>query len=104
MPAAIAIANLSAGQRTISVYGTITLTGSYTVNGDSLPASSFKAGTTKKPLIIDIQGKGLFTYSYDVEAEKIKAFTAGAELTAAAYPAGALADVLRFEAVFPKFG
>jgi hypothetical protein len=104
MSVAVVISTKYASGRSTEIRGTLTLSGSYATNGDTLPASAFGAGTTKKPHIILLSGKGLYFYEYDVEAEKLKIITAGAELAAGAYPAGVTNDVVRFEANFPKFG
>lgn len=104
MAIAVVVSTKFASGRSTTVRGTLTFSGSYATNGDALLASAFGAGTTKKPQIILLSGKGLYFYEYDVEAEKLKIITAGAELAADAYPAGVTSDVVRFEANFPKFG
>jgi hypothetical protein len=104
MPLAVVVSSKFGSGRIVRVLGTLTPSGSYATNGDALPGSAFGAGTTKKPHSIDVNGKGLYTYNYDVEAGKLKVYTAGAEIAAGAYPAGVTSDVIRFDATFPKFG
>jgi len=104
MAASVSVVSRSANQKTVDVIGTIVLSGNYATGGEPLTAANLKAGTSKKPHIVFVEGKAGFDYSYDIEAEKLKVFAAGVEASAAAYPAGVLADVIRFEAVFPKFG
>ena len=106
MAIAVVVSSRFASGRVTRVIGTLTFTGNYVSGGDALPASAFGAGTTKKPIAFDVNGKAGYKYEYDNEAGKLKIFTAGqTELSAAAYPAGiATTDVVRFDATFPKFG
>ena len=105
MPVAVNVSSKFGSGRVTKVYGTLTLSGAYATGGDPLLASAFGAGTTKKPHLVTLVGKAGFGYEYDNEAQKLKVYSDGvAELAAGAYPAGYLADVIRFEAVFPKFG
>lgn len=116
MATALTITRKEASGRSIRVYGTIALTGNYAANGDPLALALFQAPTTKTPLVVDVKGVSGYSYEYDKANAKLKvrqqtdpANAGGAnvpfvELAAAAYPAGVLADVIQFEAVFPKFG
>ena len=104
MAAVVNVVSRSANQKTVDIHGTIVLSGNYATGGEALPLAALKAGTSKKPHIVGVVGKSGFTYQYDVEAEKLKVFSAATEASAAAYPAGVTGDVIRFVASFPKFG
>lgn len=108
MAAALTIASKSAQGRTVSVLGTIALSGNYATGGDALPLSAFGAGTTKAPHIVKIHGKAGFVYEYDAANGKLLVREGAVgpltELAAGAYPAGATGDSIRVEATFPKFG
>ena len=104
MAAVVTVLSRSANQKTVDVHGTIVLSGNYATGGEPLPAANLKAGTSKKPHIVIAVGISGFDYCYNVATEKLMVYAAGVEASAAAYPAGVLADTIRFVASFPKFG
>jgi len=90
--------------RSQRVVGTLTFSGSYVVGGE-VPTGIVKPGTTKGPLLVDFYSKTANVYRYDSATGKVLVFApGGAELTAAAYPAGVTGDVVVMELEYPKFG
>lgn len=91
------------GLRSVRSVGTIALSGSYATGGDA--AAIPKPYTTKAPLSVSVRSRNGNNVAYDVTNQKIKFFSAAAtELAAGAYAAGYTADVIDYEAEFPKFG
>jgi hypothetical protein len=90
--------------RSIRLIGTLTFSGSYAVNGE-VPTGLIKPGTTKNPILVNFYNRTANEYQYDPATGKILVFApGGAELTAAAYPAGVTGDLVTIELEYPKFG
>jgi len=91
------------GFRHVVVQGTIVLSGSYATGGETLNIP--KPGTTKAPYELTFVSKNGNAFIWDHTTDKMKAFSAvGTELAAGAYAAGYTGDVIRYQAVYPKFG
>ena len=96
----------------IHAIGTIVATGNYATGGDILDLSDFSIKSNRVPLFVDVIGIAGYDYRYvngtTIANGKLMAFQNGAvtspaaELAAAAYPAGALADTIKFHAIFRK--
>jgi len=86
------------------ILGTLTFSGSYATGGE-IPTGIIKPGTTKGPLLVAFYGKGDHNFKYDATTGKVLAYApGGAQLAAAAYPAGVTTDVVVMELEYPKFG
>lgn len=118
--------NKPVGSKTITAYFLLTLAGVYATGGDTLDlAAAFNSPgmslpVASLPLIVKIRSikptssaqTNLFEYNYvpgtTLQNGKVQVFTGAAaqtaltELSAGAYPAGVLADVIEIEAVFPS--
>ena len=80
----------------------LTFTGNYATGGVALDFGGVY-NTSKQPYWVHVEGMGVYEYKYDYTAKKLLTFTAGAELAAAAYPAGVTADVVFAYVFLPKF-
>lgn len=81
---------------------TLTPSGSYSTNGDSVDFAPKVGFTNRQPDYVDINGVAGFTYAYKRSTKKMLVFcnTAGGadqplgELSAGAYPAGITGDTI----------
>lgn len=90
--------------RSMRVIGTLTFTGNYIVGGE-VPTGIVKPGTTKNPILVTFFSRGDHTFKYDSATGKVLVYApGGAQLTAAAYPAGVTSDAVVMETEYPKFG
>lgn len=89
--------------RSMRVVGTLTFSGSY-VTGGEVP-TGITVPTTKAAIVADFYGKGDHNFKYDFATGKVLVYApGGAQLAAAAYPAGVTGDVVKMELEYPKFG
>jgi len=92
------------GLRSMRIVGTLAFTGNYVVSGE-VPSGIVKPHTTKNPIMVKFSGRTSNEYAYDPATGKVLVFApGGAELTAAAYPAGVTGDAVTMELEYPKFG
>jgi len=104
MPIAFAQSHKEPGLRSMRILGTLTFSGSYVVGGE-VPTGLSKPGTTKNAVMASFMSKGDHNFKYDTAAGKVLVYApGGAQLTAAAYPAGVTSDVVVMELEYPKFG
>jgi len=84
------------------VIGTLAFSGNYVVSGE-VPSGLNKPGTIKNPLWAEFYSKGDHTFKFDAATGKILVYApGGAQLAAAAYPAGVTGDVVTMEVEYPK--
>lgn len=89
----------------IRAMGTLVPSGNYTTGGDTLDFRDDSRLVRKDPRHVRIHGIKGYMYSYDfVNRKMLVHTTANTELPGAptAYPAGVLADLIRFEVWFTK--
>lgn len=104
MPIAFAQTSKEPGFRSMRILGTLTFSGSY-VTGGEVPTGLVKPGTTKNAVMVGFMSKGDHNFKYDAATGKLLVYApGGAQLAAAAYPAGVTGDVVTMEVEFPKFG
>lgn len=90
--------------RSIKIAGSLVFSGNY-VTGGEVPSGLKKPGTTKDPISVTFTNRGDHTFRYDPATGKILAYApGGAQLAAAAYPAGVTGDAVQMTAEYPKFG
>jgi hypothetical protein len=110
MPLAISITKTDAGTANIYVFGTLTVSGSYSTGGDTLDFSTVASqlAASQAPVKVWIGGSTGDAYAWipgtALNNQKVKINTASAtELAAGAYPARITGDTsVQFEAVFNK--
>ena len=120
MAVAVAVTDMNVQDKYVTLYGTITPSGSYATGGDTLnitgatlpPGASFPL--TGLPVSFWIYGQTISGYVYSYVwgttnangklGVQQNAAGAGAlaQIAAAAYPAGVTSDVIRFEATYRK--
>jgi hypothetical protein len=104
MAIAFAQTHKEPGLRSMRILGTLTFSGSYVVSGE-IPTGLVKPGTTKNAVMTCFMSKGDHNFKYDSSTGKVLVYApGGAQLTAAAYPAGVTNDVVVMEVEYPKFG
>ena len=90
--------------RSQRIVGTLTFSGNY-VTGGEVPSGIIKPHTTKNPILVSFMGKGDHNFKYNATTGKVMVYApAGAQLAAAAYPAGVTTDAVVMELEYPKFG
>ena len=93
------------GQRLHQV-GTIALSGTYQTGlGEILSFADGAVHSSRIPEVVEIHGtREGFVYNYspgtDISNGALVAFLAGVEFSGAAYPAAAIADTVRYHAIF----
>ena len=110
MPFAISITSVDAAADNVYVFGSLTVSGSYTTGGDTLDFTTVgsQVPASQPPLQLWAGGSTGDSYSWikgaTLNSQKIKINTASAtELAAGAYPARVTGDTsVQFEAVFSK--
>lgn len=117
MPLAVAITGTEFTGNSLHVYGTLTPSGNYPALGDPLSFAGFdQIKTDVPPIQVNIKSQkaaaNVFQYSYvpgspaTLANGKMQTLTGAAaqsgltDLSAGAYPAGVLTDVIAFEAIF----
>lgn len=87
----------------IHVIFSVTPTGNYTVNGDTLSFADPEIKSNSIPEFVSLQGQGVNNYAFipgtTMANGKIFGQTGGVQFSAAAYPA----DTIVGHAIFPKF-
>jgi hypothetical protein len=93
----------------INVTGTLTGSGNYTTNGDTLDFGLPEIKSASTPTFVDIYGKGANLYKFvpgtTIKNGKVKIVVCntGSEFANGAYDATVTADVISFKATFHKF-
>ena len=82
------------------VKGVLTISGNYVVGGEVANLAHSAIKTTKPPVHFQANGTTGNSYEYQRSTGKIIVRAAGVELTAEAYPAPILADVVEFYGIF----
>jgi hypothetical protein len=102
------------GQR-FHVVGNVTFSGNYTTGGDLLSFSQYAIKSASPPIYADFNGQSQYNYNYIPPSAAniaagvgsaycgLKVLTPTSELPSGTYPAGVLADVVQFHAIFKKF-
>lgn len=113
MAAAVTITKQVDYGKGLFVFGTIALSGSYSVGGETFNLNAVGAKTTKSPDFVDINSTSGFIFGYNAATGKMMVFaerTVGTnasliELTAVAYSGltpDMTAQVISFMALMPK--
>jgi hypothetical protein len=112
MALAITVTDVDAGSQNVSVFGTLTPSGSYTTGGDTLDFSpiSTQCGVSQAPVEVWVGGATGDAYAFLRAASptlangKVKINTASnVELSSGAYPSRITSDAnIQFEAIFRK--
>ncbi len=89
----------------LHLIGTIAATGSYTTNGVALSFANPLIKSNTPPIWTEIKPRAnQYRFTYLPATGKVLVYdTSGAEISAAAFPAGILADVMDFYGIFVKF-
>jgi hypothetical protein len=104
MPIAFVQTSKEPGFRSMRILGTLTFSGSY-VTGGEVPSGVVKPGTTKNAVMASFMSRGDHNFKYDSSTGKVLVYApGGAQLAAAAYPAGVTGDTVVMELEYPKFG
>jgi hypothetical protein len=114
MPISISIPSQNvdaSGRNLVYAIGTLTFTGSYATNGDTLDLTTVaeKLSSSQVVQIVadSLNGNGMYYVAVVGSAlnnHKLKVFSAGGtELSAAAYPAGVTGDTVQVRIIARKF-
>lgn len=113
MAVAITVTRSTKAQEGWRVMGTLVLSGTYPTGGEPVDLKPLpRMFSSKKPDVVDVNGKAGFSYQYDLLNEKLFVYsnTAGGanaplgEHTAATYAAGVSGDVITFDAIWGRPG